>query len=138
MTEEKLKQVQEIWNKANRIIGLSRVIEMDDSERMDGITVGDMALLMEYVVALGKQRDDLELTLEGVMWNVDKWLEDKELEQDPVNRAITMREKTLNIIETMPQKIFSDLELNSDIMQTPNGICLFIKADNYTNIKKKY
>ena len=138
MTEEKLKQVQEIWNKANRIIGLSRAIEMDDSERMDGITVGDMALLMEYVVALGKQRDDLELTLEGVMWNVDKWLEDKELEQDPVNRAITMREKTLNIIETMPQKIFADLELNSDIMQTPNGICLFIKADNYTNIKKKY
>ena len=95
MTEEKLKQVQEIWNKANQIVGLSRVLEMDDSERMDGITVGDMALLMEYVVALGKQRDDLEFTLEGVMWNVDKWLDGDELNQDPVNRAIIMREKLL-------------------------------------------
>lgn len=98
MTQEKLDKVQEIWNKANQIIGLSRAIEMDDSERMDGITVGDMALLMEYVVALGKKRDDLELTLEGVMWNVDKWLEGDELNQDPVNRAITMREKILYLL----------------------------------------
>lgn len=96
MTEEKLKQVQEIWNRANQIIGLSRTIGLSDEERMDGLTVGDMILLMEYVVALGKQRDDLELTLEGVMWNVDKWLEGKELEQDPVKRAIIMREKLLN------------------------------------------
>ena len=58
---------------------------MDDSERMDGITVGDMRLLMEYVVALGKKRDELELTLEGVMWSVDKWLEGNELNQDRVN-----------------------------------------------------
>ena len=98
MTQEKLDKVQEIWNKANQIIGLSRAIEMDDSERMDGITIGDMALLMEYVVALGKKRDELELTLEGVMWNVDKWLEGNELNQDPVNRAITMREKLLKIL----------------------------------------
>lgn len=99
MTEEKLDKVREIWNKANRIVSLSRTIGMDDSERMDGITVGDMVLLMEYVVALGKQRDDLELTLEGVMWNVDKWLDDDELNQDPVNRAITMREKILYLLE---------------------------------------
>ena len=98
MTQEKLDKVQEIWNKANQIIGLSRAIEMDDSERMDGITVGDMALLMEYVVALGKQRDELELTLEGVMWNVDTWLDGDELNQDPVNRAITMREKILYLL----------------------------------------
>ena len=99
MTQEKLDKVQEIWNKANQIIGLSRAIEMDDSERMEGITVGDMVLLMEYVVALGKQRDDLELILAGVMWNVDKWLDGDELNQDPVNRAITMREKILYLLE---------------------------------------
>ena len=98
MTQEKLDKVQEIWNKANQIIGLSRTIGMDDSERMDGITVGDMALLMEYVVTLGKKRDDLELTLEGVMLNVDKWLDGDELNQDPVNRAITMREKILYLL----------------------------------------
>ena len=98
MTQEKLDKVQEIWDKANQIIGLSRTLGMDDSERMDGITIGDMALLMEYVVALGKQRDELELTLEGVMWNVDKWLDGDELNQDPVNRAITMREKILYLL----------------------------------------
>ena len=98
MTQEKLDKVQGIWNKANKIIGLSRTIGMNDSDRMDGITIGDMALLMEYVVALGKKRDDLELTLEGVMWNVDKWLDGDELNQDPVNRAITMREKILKLL----------------------------------------
>ena len=98
MTQEKLDKVQEIWNKANQIIGLSRAIEVDDSEHMEGITVGDMALLMEYVVALGKQRDELELTLEGVMWNVDKWLDGDELNQDPIDRVITMREKLLKLL----------------------------------------
>ena len=98
MTQEQLNKVQGIWNKANKIIGLSHTIGMDDSARMDGITIGDMELLMEYVVALGKKRDELELTLEGVMWNVDKWLDGDELNQDPVNRAITMREKILKLL----------------------------------------
>lgn len=98
MTEEKLDKVRKIWDKANRLISLSRTIGMDDSERMDGITVGDMILLMEYVVALGKKRDDLALMLEGVMLNVDKWLDGDELNQDPVNRAITMREKILYLL----------------------------------------
>lgn len=98
MTQEQLDKVQGIWNKANKIIGLSRTIGMDDFDRMDGITIGDMALLMEYIIALGKKRDELELTLEGVMWNVDKWLDGDELNQDPVNRAITMREKILKLL----------------------------------------
>ncbi len=98
MTQEKLDKVQGIWNKANKIIGLSRTIGMNDSDRMDGITIGDMALLMEYVVALGQQRDELELMLEGVMWNVDKWLDDDELNQHPIDRVITMREKLLKLL----------------------------------------
>lgn len=43
----------------------------------------------------------LEYTLLGVMHNVDKWLEGDELKQDEVNRAITMREKTLRIVESL-------------------------------------
>lgn len=39
----------------------------------------------------------------GVMHSVDKWLDGKELEQDEVNRAATMREKTLRIIESRPE-----------------------------------
>lgn len=98
MTQEQLDKVQGIWNKANKIIGLSRTIGMNDSDRMDGITIGDMVLLMEYVVALGQQRDELELMLEGVMWNVDKWLDDDELNQHPIDRVITMREKLLKLL----------------------------------------
>ena len=43
--------------------------------------------------------DKIEYTLLGVMHSVDKWLDGDELEQDEVNRAITMREKTLQIVE---------------------------------------
>ena len=43
--------------------------------------------------------DKLEYTLLGVMHSVDKWLDGEELEQDEVNRAATMREKTLRIVE---------------------------------------
>lgn len=47
----------------------------------------------------------LEYTLTGVMHSVDKWLDGEELEQDEVNRAITMREKTLRIIEDAKSEI---------------------------------
>lgn len=42
---------------------------------------------------------DLFYKLEGVMHSVDKWLDGDELKQDEVNRAATMREKTLQIME---------------------------------------
>ena len=51
-----------------------------------------------------KSYEKLELTLEGVMHFVDKWLEGAELEKDEVNRAITMREKTLNIVEKLTEE----------------------------------
>ena len=47
----------------------------------------------------------LEYTLIGVMHSVDKWLEGEELEQDEVNRAIAMREKTLQIVEEKQEEI---------------------------------
>ena len=44
---------------------------------------------------------NLELTLRGVMHSVDKWLEGDELKQNEVDRAVTMREKTLQIVERL-------------------------------------
>ena len=41
----------------------------------------------------------LEYVLLGVMHSVDKWLDGEELKQDEANRAVTMREKTLQITE---------------------------------------
>lgn len=48
----------------------------------------------------------------GVMHSVDKWLDGKELEQDEVNRAATMREKTLRIIESRPERIHAHLVID--------------------------
>lgn len=47
----------------------------------------------------------LEYVLLGVMHSVDKWLDGDELEQDEVNRAATMREKTLQIVESKQAEI---------------------------------
>ena len=41
----------------------------------------------------------------GVMHSIDKWLDGDELKQDEVNRAITMREKTLKITEKQQAEI---------------------------------
>lgn len=49
--------------------------------------------------------DNLEYVLMGVMHSVDKWLDGDELKQDEVNRAATMREKTLQIIEGQTREI---------------------------------
>lgn len=49
--------------------------------------------------------DDLFYKLTGVMCSVDKWLEGDELKQDEVNRAATMREKTLCIVEKKQAEI---------------------------------
>lgn len=46
-----------------------------------------------------KEKENLEYTLMAVMHSVDKWLDGDELKQDEANRAATMREKTLQIIE---------------------------------------
>lgn len=72
-------------------------------------------------VAPRSEVDKLEYTLLGVMHSVDKWLDGDELEQDEVNRAITMREKTLRIVETAKAKaaeeIFAEIESCLDYIE---------------------
>ena len=53
------------------------------------------------------ENNDLFCKLTGVMHSVDKWLSVDELKQDEVNRAITMREKTLQIVEKQKAEIES-------------------------------
>lgn len=53
--------------------------------------------------------NNLEYTLLGVMHSVDKWLEGDELEQDEVNRAATMREKTLRIVENARAEVAREI-----------------------------
>ena len=51
------------------------------------------------------ENDDLFYKLTGVMYSVDKWIDGDELKQDEVNRAATMREKTLQIMEKQQAEI---------------------------------
>lgn len=52
-----------------------------------------------------EENENLEYKLLGVMHFVDKWLDGAELEQDEVNRASAMREKTLQLVEQKQAEI---------------------------------
>ena len=60
-------------------------------------------------VVPSEQVDNLEYTLAGVMHSVDKWLEGDELNQHEVNRAATMREKTLRIVENARSEVAKEI-----------------------------
>lgn len=69
----------------------------------------DAASLIEE---MAKAYHDLEYILMGVMHFVDKWLDDDELKLDEFNRALRMREKTLQIVEGLTKE---NEELKSDL-----------------------
>ena len=79
---------------------------------------------------LSKEKEQQEYTILGIMHSVDKWLDGKELEQDEVNRAATMREKTLRIVEKQEREINSlhkELERMKSIMRE-HGIMVIPSA----------
>lgn len=88
----------------------------------NGIHEKDIAL-REAAYTIEKVTSELEqkeYTILGIMHSVDKWLDGKELEQDEVNRAATMREKTLRIIEKQEREIntlHKELERMKSIMR---------------------
>ena len=61
--------------------------------------------LEEFTEEQQKEISSLEYTLMGVMHSVDKWLDGDELKQDEINRAATMREKTLKLVEVRDKKV---------------------------------
>ena len=79
----------------------------DDDDALISVRDVRRALLMTPVedVVPREEVDKLEYTLLGVMHSVDKWLDGDELEQDEVNRAITMRENTLRIVENLQAEV---------------------------------
>ena len=94
-------------------------------------------------VAPKSEVDRLEYTLLGVMHSVDKWLDGEELEQDEVNRAITMREKTLRIIENLKSDIVSGVmkEVRQTLLNMVLANSLGKNYDiegRFAEIEKKY
>lgn len=86
------------------------------------------------------EKDDLFYKLAGVMHSVDKWLEGDELKQDEVNRASTMREKTLQIVENLQAENES---LKRTVNHTAKGSVKILemvheaKVDAYRDIIRK-
>lgn len=105
-----------------------------NKERRTGITEC-MECLMQDALAILREKDkrinELELTLAGVMWSVDKWLDGEELEQDEVNRAIKMREKTLRIVEEKDAEIERLKKVNQNFAELENGYIV----TGYKNIR---
>ena len=60
---------------------------------------------LDLIKRLQAENDNLFFTLSGAMHFVDKWLDGDELNQGEVNRAMTMREKTLEITERQAEQI---------------------------------
>lgn len=56
---------------------------------------------LDLIKRLQSKNEDLFYKLIGVMHSVDKWLDGNELKQDEINRAATMREKILQIVENL-------------------------------------
>ena len=101
-------------------------------------------LLPHEDVAPKSEVDRLEYTLLGVMHSVDKWLDGDELKQDEVNRAATMRKKTLRIIENTKSEvargIFEEIEtcLYQPFDDIPDDPHYQICQQDYESIKKTY
>lgn len=95
------KAVLASWDKDNhKTIEASRVHRQEHHHLMSIIEKQPIADVVPK-----SEVDKLEYILTGVMHSVDKWLDGEELKQDEVNRAITMREKTLRIIEDAKSEI---------------------------------
>lgn len=95
--------------------------------------------------------NELWYKLEGVMHSVDKWLDGDELNKDEVNRAITMREKTLRIVEELRAEVEATTKHSKDTVKSEvareifaeverlffkNGVFIYIRS--YNKLKKKY
>lgn len=71
--------------------------------------------------------EDLMYKLLGVMHSVDKWLDGEELKGDEVQRACTMREKTLQITEQQQAEIEREHKIVCDYAQAARTIELYLK-----------
>lgn len=116
----------------NELIGIDSAYLGDSDENVNAIIEVIVAAkkLENRVKELEVEKNKLEYTLLGVMHSVDKWLDGAELEMDEVNRAITMREKTLQIVEGLTAKW-------EEAVNQANYIADVTKADIVHKVQKR-
>ena len=116
----------------NNLVGMDIGYLGDTDENVNAIVELIVAAkkLENRIKELEEEKRNLEYTLMGVMHSVDKWLDGAELEMDEVNRAITMREKTLQIVENLTEKW-------EEAINQVNYIADVTKADIVHKVQKK-
>lgn len=98
-----------------QIADIKKAMNSQNSDYLTGylcalsVTEGIIATLPTADVVPKSEVERLEYTLQGVMWSVDKWLDEAEYNPDPVKRALTMREKTLQIVENLRAEVAREI-----------------------------
>ena len=82
-----------------------KILKSKFAEKVYESEIMALILAVETINHQKAEIADLTYKIVGIMHSVDKWLEGDELKQDEVNRAITMREKTLQITEKQQAEI---------------------------------
>ena len=101
----------------------------DDNIRLQRALKTERNLVGEMVDRVKEK----EYTLIGVMHYVDKWLEGDELNQDECNRAATMREKVLRIIEDLAKQLKEQPEKGLNELQDQ-----LVKAKDECKVFREY
>lgn len=96
--KERIKEVFDNYDNPNGYEDPLYIAVLRDSNRV-------VRKAEEEINRQQEEIDRLTYNLWGVMHSVDKWLDGTELEQDEVNRSVTMREKTLRIVEEKQAEI---------------------------------
>ena len=96
--KERIKEVFDNYDNPNGYEDPLYIAVLRDSKRI-------VRKAEEEINRQQEEIDRLTYNLWGVMHSVDKWLDGTELEQDELNRAVTMREKTLRIVEEKQAEI---------------------------------
>ena len=100
MDNDIIKALDELVKLSSGIV-INWEINQSDAEEIYKIAKNALDLVNRKDAEIENQ----QYILMGVMHSVDKWLDGDELKQDEVNRAATMREKTLQITEKQQAEI---------------------------------
>ena len=97
---------------------------------IDKLAVNLIERLQSENTRLKAERDSFEYELLAVMHSVDKWLEGKDLKDNPATRAVTAREVALRAIEKVAAERDKAVE---DITNIINNYQKYIKERDKNN-----
>ncbi len=124
---------EQIVNKLEHEILIATAL---DRQYIGGIGVATVQGVLDLVSQYKQEAERLEYVLLGVMHSVDKWLDGKDLEQDEVNRASAMREKTLQLVEQKQAEIDRLTKRNFELAEKGEKVVIAYKTAKVDAVKE--